>query len=317
MIMAAGVGSRLMPLTETIPKPMVPIVNKPVMEYCIRLLQHHKITNIVANTHYIPHLIEDYFLDGKGYNVNLSYSYEKDLLGTAGGVKNNKGFLNETFCIVSGDALTNIDLSKMYAFHKEKKALASLALKSIDDVSQYGVVVADQESKIIAFQEKPDKKDALSNWVNTGIYILEPEIFDYIPKGFYDFGKNLFPKLVELNERIFGFNTDDYWCDVGNIDVYKQANWDVLSGKYTLGNLELKSVERNTNILQPELLNSTVVGDYCEIAENVRIFNSIILQENIIGKNVKIINSVIGPNCYIGEDAIIRSNVIYRSELCC
>ncbi|NLW25283.1 MAG: nucleotidyltransferase family protein, partial [Clostridia bacterium] len=228
MIMAAGVGSRLMPLTKTVPKPMVPIVNVPVMEYCVKLLKKHGIYNIIANTHYLPSKITDYFQDGKKFGVNMTYSYERELLGTAGGVKNNSWFLDETFCIVSGDALTNIDLTEMYKFHKEKNALATLALKPVEDVTQYGVVVTDEEQCIKAFQEKPKKEEALSNLVNTGIYIFEPEIFSYIPEGFYDFGKQLFPKLVEMEERIFGFFTDDYWCDVGSLNVYKQANWDVL-----------------------------------------------------------------------------------------
>lgn len=235
MIMAAGVGSRLRPLTAEIPKPMVPIGNKPVMEYCVELLKLHNIKDIIANTHYKAEKIREYFGDGEDFGVRLQYSYEEELLGTAGGVKNNSWFLDETFVIVSGDALTNIDLTAMYDFHKAKGALATLALTPVEDVTQFGVVVMDEKNKIGAFQEKPKKAEALSNMVNTGIYIFEPEIFEYIPEGFYDFGKELFPKLAQGKDEIYGFVTQDYWCDVGSLEVYRQANLDVLSGKFTMG----------------------------------------------------------------------------------
>jgi len=316
MIMAAGVGSRLMPLTKTVPKPMVPIVNVPVMEYCVKLLKKHGIYNIIANTHYLPSKITDYFQDGKKFGVNMTYSYERELLGTAGGVKNNSWFLDETFCIVSGDALTNIDLTEMYKFHKEKNALATLALKPVEDVTQYGVVVTDEEQCIKAFQEKPKKEEALSNLVNTGIYIFEPEIFSYIPEGFYDFGKQLFPKLVELRERIFGFFTDDYWCDVGSLNVYKQANWDVLQGKAQFPGIKVNPIGQGLEKAPGvEIKDNVVIGDNCRLGKNVSLSNCIIWDNCVIEDNVVIDDAIIGAGCVIRANTVIKYGDIIVSSV--
>jgi len=232
MIMAAGVGSRLMPLTATVPKPMVPVANRPVMEHAVNLLKRYEITEVIANLHYLPDVIRDYFGDGSEFGANLKYSEEKELLGTAGGVKNNQWFLDETFVILSGDGLTDINLHKLIEFHKQKGALATIALKKVEEVEQFGVVIKGEDGKIESFQEKPKREEALSDLVNTGIYIFEPEIFDYIPaKEVYDFGKNLFPLLVEKNLPFYGYEMEGYWCDVGSLEVYRQAHCDVLDGK--------------------------------------------------------------------------------------
>lgn len=304
MIMAAGLGSRLMPLTEHIPKPMVPILNKPVMQYSIELLKEHGVEDIIANTHYLPETISNYFEDGSRLGVNLKYSYEKELLGTAGGVKNNRWFLDETFIIISGDALTNINLTEMIKSHKENKALVTLALKSVEDVSKFGVVVTDDSGKIKAFQEKPEAHEALSNQVNTGIYIFEPEVFEHIPDGFYDFGQDLFPKLVEMNERIYGFETQDYWSDVGSLDIYKDSNWDFLKNSTTLtgpGTIIQKGVQKTGKV---------VIGSSCYIGENVQLKNCVIWDECTIEDNVVIENAILGSGCIIGEDACIKSQVV-------
>lgn len=310
MIMAAGVGSRLMPLTTDIPKPMVPIVNVPVMEYCVRLLKNHGVEEIIANTHYLPKVITDYFSDGGKFSVNLRYSYEEQLLGTAGGVKNNSWFLDETFIIVSGDALTNINLTEMYKFHKEKGALATLALKPVKDVTQFGVVVTDRNYKVTAFQEKPKKSEALSNLVNTGIYIFEPEIFEYIPEGFYDFGKELFPKLVELNERIFGYPTQDYWCDVGSLNVYKQANWDVLNELFSLKGIETNPIKSEELLGRKMGDGNVVIGGNCIIGKNVKLKDCIIWDNCIIEDNVVVEDAIIGANSIIGEGTVIKPGVV-------
>lgn len=235
MIMAAGVGTRLYPLTKVIPKPMVPIAGRPLMEHIVHLLRTHGFTNLVANLHYLPDKIQNYFGDGSQFGVNLKCSYEPHLMGTAGGVKNNQDFLNETFVVISGDALTDINLAAFLSFHKQRGAIASIALKPMDEVERFGVVITDSNGRIISFQEKPKKEEALSNLVNTGIYIFEPEIFSYIPFGeFYDFGKNLFPRLALEGAPFFGYVTKDYWCDVGNLEAYSQAQKDVEQGKVTL-----------------------------------------------------------------------------------
>lgn len=310
MIMAAGLGSRLMPLTESIPKPMVPILNKPVMQYCVELLKKHGVNEIIANTHYYPESIRNYFGDGSKFDVRLEYSYEKELLGTAGGVKNNRWFLDETFFIVSGDALTNIDLTEMAKFHKESNALVTLALKPVKEVSKYGVVVTEKDGKIKAFQEKPKASEALSNMVNTGIYIFEPEIFDYIPDGFYDFGKELFPKLVEMNERIYGFNTNDYWSDVGNLEVYKESNWDYIKDMkddFLIG----KNIKTKGNYKK---IGKAVIGNDCFIGENVELNNCILWDGCIVEDNAVIKDAIIGSKCIIGENTKIESKVVLGSN---
>lgn len=235
MIMAAGVGTRLHPLTIDRPKPMVPIVGRPLMEHIIYLLRNHGVTQLVANLHYLPDNIRSYFGDGSGFGVNLKYTFEQELMGTAGGVKNNQDFLDETFVVVSGDALTDINLRAFLSFHKQQGAIASIALKPMEEVERFGVVIADTKYRITNFQEKPKVEEALSNLVNTGIYIFEPEIFDYIPSGeFYDFGKNLFPRLALGGMPFYGYITEDYWYDVGNVEAYTQAQKDAEQGKVKL-----------------------------------------------------------------------------------
>lgn len=308
--MAAGIGTRLKPLTEPLPKPMVPVVNKPVMEYTVELLKQHNIREIVANTHYNPEYITDYFRDGKPFSVDLHYSYEKELLGTAGGVKNNKDFLDETFFVLSGDTLTDINLTEMYNFHKEKNSLATIALKPVQDVSQYGVVVTDENGRIRSFQEKPKVHEALSAVVNTGIYIFEPEIFDFIPDGFYDFGKNLFPRLLDAkNINFYGYITDNYWCDVGTVEVYKKAQEDVSSAKYNF-NSSPPIGPRSPLGINNTLSGNIYIGHNCRIGDNVVLHNCIIWDNCIIGENAVIKDSIICSDCIIEQDSIVRDDVI-------
>lgn len=231
MILAAGVGSRLGHITADKPKPMVPVGGKPVMEHIVNLLRLYGIKDVVANLHYLPETIMTHFRDGSGYGIRLTYSIEETLFGTAGGVKNNQWFLDETFLVISGDALTDINLDAFMKFHRDKKSLATIALKEVADVEQFGVVITDEAGRIRSFQEKPKKEEALSNLVNTGIYIFEPEIFDLIPRGeFYDFGRNLFPLLVEKGAPFYGWPMEGYWCDIGTVETYKKACLDAAAG---------------------------------------------------------------------------------------
>ncbi len=227
MIMAAGFGTRLLPLTADTPKPMLPIGGKPLMEHIINLLREHGFTEIIANLHHLPDKIRDYFGDGSRFGVKLFYSPETELLGTAGGVRRCSWFLDETFLVISGDALTNIDLTAFYEYHIRKGALATIALKKVQEVSQYGVVITDNEGLINQFQEKPKPEEALSDLANTGIYIFEPEIFKLIPeREMFDFGKQLFPLLVNQQQKFYGWKTKSYWCDIGSIDTYYQSQKD-------------------------------------------------------------------------------------------
>ncbi len=325
MIMAAGIGTRLRPLTDPIPKPMVPILNTPVMEYAVKLLRMHGIKEIITNTHYQPKYITDYFGQGQDFGVELQYSYEEELLGTAGGVKNNRDFLDQTFFVLSGDALTDINLTEMYQFHKENRSLATIALKAVKIVSDYGVVVTDPSGKIKAFQEKPKPAEALSQVANTGIYLFEPEIFDFIPDGFYDFGRELFPKLLEMQVPFYGFETSDYWCDIGAINVYQKAHRDTL-GRPLLKNMVSKDSIFNiskyclaginsTIDLSAKISNNVFIGKNCNIGQRASLKNCIIWDNCTLLENVIIENAIIGMNCFIGANSIIKGHSVIGNSV--
>ncbi|HZJ85443.1 MAG TPA: NDP-sugar synthase [Syntrophomonadaceae bacterium] len=320
MIMAAGVGSRLMPLTMQIPKPMVPMANRPLMENIVDVLQRHGFTNIIANLHYHADVISDYFGDGKGHGVEIAYSLEAELLGTAGGVKNCEWFLDDTFVIVSGDALTDIDLTKLILAHKKNGALATIALKPVEEVEEFGVVITDELGRINRFQEKPKAAQALSNLANTGIYIFEPEVFKYIPKGqFYDFGKQVFPHLVKIKAPFYGVTIDDYWCDVGNLETYRQAHDDILDGQVRVdlkGDL-IKTpygkalIDEGVSIDPGVRLEGNVVlGAQCRVEDGAVIKDSVIWAHTIINQNVVIEASVLGEGCSIGRYSSIKPGAV-------
>ncbi|MBS4025288.1 MAG: NDP-sugar synthase [Clostridia bacterium] len=320
MIMAAGVGSRLMPLTATMPKPMVPILGKPVMEHGVNLLKQHGVTQIISNLHYLPDVIRSYFANGQAFGVEMDYSYEETLMGTAGGVKNNQYFLEtDTFVILSGDALTDINLSAMYEYHKSRGALATIALKSVEDVSKFGVVIQDSEGRITAFQEKPKPEIALSNLANTGIYIFEPHIFELIPANtFYDFGKQLFPLLVEQNLPFFGWETKGYWSDIGSFETYKEAQFDMINGKVKLNTCKMNSpfyIGRGSVIASSsDIEGNVVIGENTAVGERCTIYNSVILDNVTIGNDITIINSVIGNGCRINDKVVINSDCVLGDE---
>ncbi len=331
MIMAAGVGSRLMPLTIQIPKPMVPMANKPLMENIVEVLHKHNFTNIIANLHYHAGTIATYFGDGKKHGVNMNYSMETELLGTAGGVKNCEYFLNDTFVIVSGDALTDVDLTELLTAHKKNGALATIALKEVKEVEHFGVVITDETGRINKFQEKPRPEEAMSNLANTGIYIFEPEIFKHIPvKQFYDFGKQVFPHLVKIKAPFYGVPIDDYWCDIGNLDTYRQAHSDLLEG---LVNVSLGGEVINTKngqaligagtIIDPEavLEGNVVLGSNCTVEKGVLIKDSVVWNDTYINRNAQLENCVLGQGCSVGSfsqinpGAVIASNCVLEDRI--
>ncbi|HEX7059084.1 MAG TPA: nucleotidyltransferase family protein, partial [Solirubrobacterales bacterium] len=210
MVLAAGLGTRLRPITYAIPKPMVPVVNRPVMEHIVRLLARHGLTEAIANLHWFPETIEGHFGDGSRFGVSLSYSREEKLLGTSGGVRNAAGFLGDSFLVISGDALTDIDLAAMREFHDSHDGIATLATKRVEDTSQFGVAITGSDGRIQGFQEKPDPAEALSDLANCGIYMFGAEIFDFFPASgtslaasdddpadFADWAQDVFPALLE------------------------------------------------------------------------------------------------------------------------
>lgn len=339
MIMAAGVGSRLMPLTTNICKPLVPIAGKPTMEHIIELLKRHKVTDIVANLHYHADKIADYFGGGEEYQVNISYSFEEKLRGTAGGVKKVERFFDGTFLIISGDALTDIDIEKMYAFHREKKALATIALKEVSDPHKFGVVITDKDNRILRFQEKPEPGTELSRLANTGVYIFEKEILDLIPANtFYDFGKDLFPRLVEEKVPFFGYAMEGYWCDIGSLDQYHEANRDALLGKVHVdipgertlwGYMGSESyLEETAKITYPvyigrnahigenvTITGPTVIGDNCIIESGSVIEDAVIWNNVRVGAKSHLSGCVVGNDCYLETGVMIADGAILSDEV--
>ena len=235
IIMAGGEGSRLRPLTCDCPKPMVPLMDRPVMSYALELLRRHDVHEAAVTLQYLPDRVRDYFGDGAEFGMAMRYYVEREPLGTAGSVKQAKEFLTETFVVLSGDGVTDCDLSAALAFHRARGALATLVLKQVETPLEYGVVVADQEGRVRRFVEKPGWGEVFSDTVNTGIYILEPAVLDHIPDNrAYDFGRELFPALVEAGMPVYAYTMSGYWCDIGDISAYLRAHVDAMEGRINL-----------------------------------------------------------------------------------
>ncbi|MBC9785744.1 nucleotidyltransferase family protein [Heliobacterium chlorum] len=231
VIMAGGLGTRLRPLTDNMPKPMVPIHGRPAMEYAVMLLKCHGITDIAVTLCYQPKIIMNYFGDGSRFGVRFEYFVEKEPLGTAGSVKQAQDYLDESFLVISGDGITDIHLGKIIHFHQKKQALATMALTWVDNPTQFGIVVTDENGRICRFIEKPKPEQVFTNTINTGIYVLEPEIFTYMPEGFFDFSKQLFPLLLDKDLPFYGVHSRGYWKDIGTIEQYNQVHIDINNGK--------------------------------------------------------------------------------------
>lgn len=303
IIMAGGKGTRLKPLTCSKPKPMVYLANNPVMTHTIELLKKHGITDIGVTLQHMSSHIMDYYTDGKEYGVNLKYFIEEIPLGTAGSVKNAQDFLDDTFLVISGDGLTDIDLQKAIEFHRQKKSLATLILTSVTNPLEYGIVVTKETGEIIKFLEKPTWGEVFSDKVNTGMYILEPEVLNYIPdKTFYDFSKNLFPLLMDKRKTLNGFNGVGYWCDIGNCQAYLEAHVDILREKVS------------TYLPYKEYLPKIWVGDNTEIDPSAQLNAPLVIGDNCyIGANTAIgPHSFIGNNCIIGDFSSIKRSVLWN-----
>jgi mannose-1-phosphate guanylyltransferase len=232
MVLAAGLGTRLRPLTYEMPKPLVPVVNRPIMAHVLELVGRHGFGDVIANLSYLPDQVRERFGDGSGHGVSLEWRFEEELLGTAGGVRNVSEFFGgDTFLVMAADALTDIDLGALRAAHDSNDGIATLAVKRVSDTSEYGVVVTGSDGRIQGFQEKPDPAEALSDLASCMIYALEPEIFDYFPdKPKVDFALEVFPVLLDNDVPFYVHETNAYWNDVGSLDEFSQGNFDALSG---------------------------------------------------------------------------------------
>jgi mannose-1-phosphate guanylyltransferase/mannose-1-phosphate guanylyltransferase/phosphomannomutase len=310
MILAAGLGTRLRPITYGMPKPMVPVLNRPVMEHAARLLARHGFSEAIANLHWFPELIEARFGDGSEVGLELSYSHEEQLLGTAGGVRNVADFLGESFLVVAGDALTDIDFGAMREFHDSHDGLVTMATKRVADTDQFGVVIADGDGRIQGFQEKPDPAEALSDLANTCIYMFRAEIFDYFPPPgtsndagpgdppqFADWAKDVFPALLEADVPFYSHEIDAYWNDIGNLDELRQGNLDALHGAVEVdpGAPQVTDGVRSASRLDGvEVTAPAVIGAEVELGAEVRIEGP----------------AIIGDGCRIGDRAILRDTIM-------
>jgi len=319
MILAAGKGTRVRPITYMIPKPMIPILQKPVMEFLLELLRQHGFNQVMVNVSHLANEIESYFRDGQRFGVQIAYSFEGrivdgelvgEALGSAGGMRRIQDFspfFDDTFVVLCGDALIDLDLTAAVKWHKEKGAIATIVMKSVprEQVTSYGVVVTDDEGRIKSFQEKPAVEDALSTDINTGIYIFEPEVLDYIPSGQeYDIGGQLFPKLVEMGAPFYGIAMDFQWVDIGKVPDYWQAVRDVLLGKV-----------RNVPIPGQQIASGVYAG--LNVAAN---WDKVDIEGPVyvggmtrIDDGTKIIGpAYIGPNCHICSGATVANSVIFE-----
>ncbi len=297
MVLAAGLGTRLRPLTYEITKPMVPVLDRPVMEHILDLLERHSFESVIANLHYFPESIREYF------GERISYRFEEELLGTAGGVRACADFFgDEPFLVISGDALTDIDLTAFAAHHREMGAVATLAVKQVADTREYGVVLHDRDGRITGFQEKPAPDEALSNLGNCGIYMFDPKIFDYFPETpFVDWAKDVFPVLLEQDASFHIHEVREYWNDVGSLAELRQGTFDALCGELRL---EIEGAEVSPGVV--------VAGD-SPIHEDTEIEGSVWIGRDVqLGARVRLMGPIVlGDGARIGDDVQLRSSILF------
>lgn len=321
VLMAGGSGTRLRPLTCDLPKPMVPILNRPIAEHIINLLRRHGITEIIATLHYLPDVMRDYFQDGTDFGVQMTYAVEEDQpLGTAGCVKNIAELLDDTFLVISGDSITDFDLSAAIEFHKSNKSKATIVLTRVPNPIEFGVVITDEQMRIRRFLEKPSTSEIFSDTVNTGTYILEPEVLDYLPANQEcDFSKDLFPLLLEKDQPMYGYVADGYWCDVGHLDAYRESQYDALDQKVKLDFAYEEQrpglwVGQNTHIDPTAKVDTpAIIGSNCRIGPRVQIEAGTVIGDNVtVGADADLKRPILWNGSIVGEEAHLRACVISR-----
>jgi NDP-sugar pyrophosphorylase family protein len=319
MIMAAGKGTRLRPLTDLVSKPMAPIVNRPALHHILRLLGRHGFGEVVINLHHLPETITDWFGDGGSLGMDITYSFEPELLGTAGGVKNNATFLgDDTFLVMSGDALTDIDLTGLVATHRRRGSIATLAVKEVPDPSLYGVVVVDDDDRVVGFQEKPPREQALSRLCNCGIYVFEPDILSHIPPDqFDDFGRRLFPDLLRSRVPFHALTMAGYWSDVGNLGEYIRGNADALAGRVEveIPGTEIRPgvwVEEEVRVAPSARIEPRVViGRSCEIGEDVVLEGPTVIGDgSVLGAGSHVARGLVLPRSHIPPGSLLVEGVL-------
>jgi mannose-1-phosphate guanylyltransferase / phosphomannomutase len=321
VVMAGGEGTRLRPLTSNQPKPMVSIVGKPCMEHILELLREHGMTDVIVTVAFLPQAIRSYFGEGDTLGLNIGYSVEESPLGTAGSVRLAARQLDETFLVISGDALCDLDLTKLVEFHKERGAAVTIGLKSVENPLEFGIVVTDDEGRIERFLEKPSWGQVFSDTINTGIYVLEPEVLRHVPTDRpYDFSKELFPYLLEMGRPLYGYVMDGYWQDIGNLDQYRQANFDALDEHVKLnipgirirGNIWLGEGVEIPDLDQVE--GPALLGNYCRIAPGASVGAYSVLSNSVtLRERTRTTRSVIDGSTHIGRSSLIEGAILGRS----
>ncbi len=318
VIMAGGGGSRLRPLTCDRPKPMVPVMNRPLMEYSVELLHRHGFRDIAVTLQYLPEQIRDHFGDGAGFGVNLHYFVEEEPLGTAGSVKNAASMLDDTFIVISGDALTDFDLTEAVHFHRARGAAATLVLKSVETPLEYGVVMIEPDGAVNRFLEKPGWGEVFSDTVNTGIYILEPEVLSMVEAGrMFDFSKDLFPRLLEAKEPLFGCVLGGFWCDIGDLEEYLRAHREILAGgvRVRLRGRETRKgiwMEEGVEVHPRALLQAPLyIGANCRIEAGSRICDGAVLGPHTrVEERASVKRGLTWEGAYIGRGAALRGGIL-------
>ena len=327
IIIAGGLGTRLRPLTYNIPKPIVPLANKPFVFHQIELLRKFGITEVILNLHYLSDNIRNIFDDGRKLGVKMYYSIEEKPMGTAGAVKNAETFFDDgPMLVFNGDILTDINLGKMIKFHEDKKAKVTIALTRVEDPTLYGLIMTDKDQRVLEFREKPSWEHVTTNTINAGIYIVDPSIFKLVPKGKeFSFERQLYPMLLEKGEKIYGYITDAYWMDIGDPVKYLKAHHDILSGDVMAsipgnkisaniwvedgvnisGSAKVRGpalIGKNSQIAEEVILDEFVVlGDSVTIGKGSRLKNCVVHGKSVIKEGVRIEGSIIGAHCTIEE----------------
>jgi mannose-1-phosphate guanylyltransferase len=316
MIMAAGLGTRLRPLSYEVPKPMVPVANRPVMEHILRLLRDHGIEQVIANLHWFPDTIRDRFADGSELGIELTYSHEDELLGTAGGVRNVAAFFgSEHFLVMAADALTDIDLAALRAAHQANGGIATLAVKRVSNVSEFGVVIAGSDGRVQGFQEKPDPAEALSDLASCMIYVLSPEIFDHFPdRPVVDFALDVFPALLEHDVPFHVHPIDAYWNDVGSLPEYLQGNLDALEGTVEVRGdgvlLEASGGDSALSSGEPGVAGRVLAAEGCRLDPGARLDGPLVIGAgSVVGEGARVRHSVLLPGSIVPPGAIVAGAV--------
>ncbi len=318
VIMAGGFGTRLRPLTNNLPKPMVPVANRPIMEYIVNMLHDKEINEVIALLYFYPDIIEEYFGDGSAFGVKINYVGASEDFGTAGSVGNAKQLIDSPFIVMSGDVMVDFDLSLPIKFHRSKKALATIVLTRVENPLPFGIVITDKKGRITRFLEKPSWGEVFSDTINTGIYILEPEVFNYIPEGVeFDFSKDLFPLLLREGLPIFGYIAEGYWKDIGGLKDYLKVNMDVIQGKIDVPVPGDKVDDRalwlgkDTKIdLTVRLEGAVFIGDNSVVSPGVSLHNVVIGNNCVIEQGAKIRDSVLWDGVYVGKEASLQENIV-------